>query len=89
MSEESLLGSSMFHIFILIFLSNAFDKFCGRHTDLVGQCKKMPAKCLLIPSYILYDLHFHGFSMAELVKLTKMAGVMHEADNTHSIWSTW
>ena len=31
-------------------LSNTFKKFYGRHTDPVGQCKKMPAKCLLILS---------------------------------------
>ena len=27
--------------------------------------------------------------MAELIKLAKMAGVMHEADHAYSIWSTW
>ena len=27
--------------------------------------------------------------MAELKKLAKMADVMHEADHTYSIWSTW
>ena len=29
-------------------LSNIFKKFYGRHTDLVGQYKKMSVKCLLI-----------------------------------------
>ena len=28
-------------------LSNAFKKLYGRHTDLVGQYKKISAKCLL------------------------------------------
>ena len=27
--------------------------------------------------------------MAKLIKLPKMAGVMHEADHVYSIWSTW
>ena len=27
--------------------------------------------------------------MLKLIKLTKMAGVMHEADHAYSIWSTW
>ena len=27
--------------------------------------------------------------MVELIKLVKMAGVMHEADHTYSIQSTW
>ena len=69
-------------------LSNTFKKFYGRHTDLVGQYKKMSAKCLLILSvemiFILMDL-----PMAKLIKLAKMAGVMHEADHAYSIRSTW
>ena len=31
-------------------LSNTFKKFYGRHTDIVGQYKKMSVKCLLIVS---------------------------------------
>ena len=27
--------------------------------------------------------------MAELIKLAKMAGVMHEADHAYPIWITW
>ena len=27
--------------------------------------------------------------MVKLIKLAKMAGVMHEADHAYSIWSTW
>ena len=27
--------------------------------------------------------------MVELIKLAKMADVMHEADHAYSIWSTW
>ena len=27
--------------------------------------------------------------MAELIKLAKMAGVMHEIDHAYSIWNTW
>ena len=29
------------------------------------------------------------FPMAKLIKLAKMAGVMHEADHAYSIRSTW
>ena len=39
-------------------LSNTFKKFFGRHTDLVGQYKKMSAKCLLIT--FLMDLPIDG-----------------------------
>ena len=50
--------------------------------------RKMSAKCLLILSvemiFILMDL-----PMAKLIKLAKMVGVMHEADHTYPIWSTW
>ena len=27
--------------------------------------------------------------MAELIKLAKMVGVVHEADHAYSIWNTW
>ena len=41
-------------------LCNTFKKLYGRHTDLVGQCKKISGKCLLILSvkmiYIFADL---------------------------------
>ena len=33
------------------------------------------------------DLHFCGFVMAELIKLAKMVGAMHETDHTYSIQS--
>ena len=32
---------------------------------------------------------FYEFSMAELIKLAKMAGAMHEVDHAYSILSTW
>ena len=36
------------------------------------------------------EQHVHcGFVKAELIKLAKMAGVMHEADHAYSIQSTW
>ena len=38
----------------------------------------------LIVIFILMDL-----PMAKLIKLAKMAGVMHEADHAYSIRSTW
>ena len=41
----------------------------------------------------IYQLKWFSFlmdlPMAELIKLAKMAGVMHEADHAYSIWSTW
>ena len=50
--------------------------------------RKVSAKCLLILSveiiFILMDL-----PMLKLIKLAKMVGVMHEADHTYSIQSTW
>ena len=69
-------------------LSNTFKKFYGRHTDLVGQYKKMSVKCLLILSVEII-LFFMDMPMAKLIKLAKMAGVMHEADHAYSIRSTW
>ena len=59
-------------------LSSTFKKFYGRHTDLVGQYKKV--EMIFI---------FYGLPMLKLIKLAKMAGVMHEADHAYSIRSTW
>ena len=69
-------------------LSNTFKKFYGRHMDLVGQYKKcLPNVCW---SYQLKCFHFFmDLPMAKLIKLAKMAGVMHEADHAYSIRSTW
>ena len=35
------------------------------------------------------DLHFCGIAMAKLIKLAKMACVMHEPDEAYNIQSTW
>ena len=70
-------------------LSNTFKKFYGRQTDLVGQYKKMSAKCLLILSVEMIFYFLMDLPMAKLIKLAKMAGVMHEADHAYSIQSTW
>ena len=55
------------------------------NTQLCLTCIK---KCLLILSveiiFILMDL-----PMAKLIKLAKMACVMHEADHAYTFWSTW
>ena len=68
-------------------LSNTFKKFYGRHTDLLGQYRKMSVKCLLIvPIKMIFFLRF---VKAELIKLARMAGVMYEADHAYSIRSTW
>ena len=40
-------------------------------------------------SFLLEWLFFSEFVKAELIKLAKMAGVMHEADYAYSIRSTW
>ena len=45
-------------------LSNTFKKFYGRHTDLVGQYKKVSAKCLLIFSVEMIFI-FDGFANAQ------------------------
>ena len=51
--------------------------------------RKMSVKCLLIlPVKMIYSL-FCGFVKAELIKLAKMEGVIHEADHAYSIQSTW
>ena len=42
-------------------LSNTFEKFYGRHTDLVGQYKKKSAECLLILSVKVIFI-FDGFA---------------------------
>ena len=50
-------------------LSNTFKKFYGRHTDLVGQYKKMSAKCLLILSVEMI-FYFHGFANGQINKIS-------------------
>ena len=50
--------------------------------------RKMSVKCVLLLSVEMF-LNFCRFVMAELIKLAKMAGVMHEADQDYSIRSTW
>ena len=69
-------------------LSNTFKKFYGRHTDLVGQYKKMSVKCLLILSVEMIFI-FDGFADGKIIKFAKMASVMHEAHHAYSIWSSW
>ena len=70
-------------------LSNTFKKFYGRHNLPSGwtiQERCLPNVCLILSvemTFILMDL-----PMAKLIKLAKMAGVMHEADHAYSIWST-
>ena len=63
-------------------LSNTLKEFYGRHTVPVGQYKKMSVKCLLIVPVKI--ISFSTFVKAELIKLAKMAGVMHEADHAYS-----
>ena len=68
-------------------LSNTFKRFYGRHTDLAGQYKrKMSIKCFLI---VPVKMTFPGFVKAELIKLAKMAGAMHQADHAYYIRSSW
>ena len=50
-------------------LSNTFKKFYGRHTDLVGQYKKVSAKCLLILSLEIIFI-FDGFANAQINKIS-------------------
>ena len=70
-------------------LSNTFKKFYGRRTDLVGQYKKYVCQ-MFADSISQNDFHFlWDMSMAELIKLAKMAGVMHEVYYAYFIRSTW
>ena len=50
-------------------LSNTFRKFYSRHTDLVGQYKKMSAKCLLILSLEMTFI-FYGFADGQIDKIS-------------------
>ena len=52
-------------------LSNTFKKFYGRHTDLVGQYKKMSVKCLLILSVeMIFIFIFGGFADGQINKIS-------------------
>ena len=55
--------------------------------------RKMFVKCLLIVPikmiFIYLLIIFPRFVKAELIKLAKMAGVMHKPDHTYSVRSTW
>ena len=46
-----------------------FKKFYGRHTDLVGQYKKVSAKCLLILSVEMIFI-FNGFANVQINKIS-------------------
>ena len=50
-------------------LSNTVEKFYGRHTDLVGQYKKMSVKCLLILSVEIIFI-FDGFADGQINKIS-------------------
>ena len=50
-------------------LSNTFKKFYGRHTDLVGQYKKVSVKCLLILSVQMIFV-CDGFANAQINKIS-------------------
>ena len=70
-------------------LSNTFKKCYGRHADLFGQYKKNVCQ-MFADSISQNDFHFFmDLPIAELIKLAKMAGVMHEADHAYFILSTW
>ena len=62
--------------------------FYGRHTDLVGQYKENICE-VFADSISKDDTYFCEFVKAELIKLAKMAGAMHEADRAYSVRSIW
>ena len=68
-------------------LSNTFKKFYGRHTDLVGQYKKNVHQMFADSQILSIEMIFilMDLPMVKLIKLAKMAGVMHEADHAYSI----
>ena len=51
-------------------LSNTFKKFYGRHTDVVGQYKKMSAKCFLILSVEIIFM-YDGFADGQIDKISE------------------
>ena len=52
----------------------------------LDKTRKMSVRCLLI---VPVEMIFFRFVKAELIKLARMGGVMHEADRAYSIRSTW
>ena len=56
-------------------LSNTLEKSYGRHNDLVGQYKKMSAKCLLILSVqMIFIFIFDGFADGQINKISLDGG---------------
>ena len=49
----------------------------------------MSVKCLLILLVKMVYVLFCRYVKGDLIKLAKMAGVMHGADHAYSIQSTW
>ena len=67
-------------------LSNTFKKFYGIHTDLVGQYKKMSAKCLLILSLSIFHNFPATYHLALLMVYTFHSSLdMHDAAHTMMI----
>ena len=44
---------------------------------------------IALQEYVVTDLQLYGFFTATVTKLAKVEGVMHEADPTYTIPSTW
>ena len=62
----------------------------GRHTDLVGQYRENVCQMFVDSiSKMIFVFSFFYLPMAELIKLAKMAGAIHEADHAYSVRSTW
>ena len=86
-------------------LRNSFKKLYGRYPDLTGKHQRsvkdmvadsfpdqLNAVVQLVLSF-LYSLNFINDFVTWIVTFYQLmlvvTGVMHEADNTYSIWSTW
>ena len=76
-------------------LANTFKTFYGRHTDLVGKYRENVCQMFADDTcsndffFIYFYLFPPGFVRAELIKLAKTAGVMHEVHHAYSIQCTW
>ena len=70
-------------------LSNTFEKFYDRHTDLVGQYKKNVCQMFADPTSSNDSLSLLRTCQGRIDKICQDGGLMQEADHAYSIRSTW
>ena len=69
-------------------LSNTVKTFYGRHRSSWTIQEKCPSNVCWFYQ-LKWFLFLMDLPMAKIIKLAKMAGVVHEADHAYSIQSTW